>query len=62
MAELNLTNVVPDTPIIVIQSLKRSGDPTSLQRALAEHMPTVIVMYVADISAVRQIEVCIGFK
>ncbi|XP_076181212.1 DNA repair endonuclease XPF-like isoform X1 [Ptiloglossa arizonensis] len=57
MAELNLTNVVPDTPIIVIQSLKRSGDPTSLQRALAEHMPTVIVMYVADISAVRQIEV-----
>lgn len=29
----------------------------SLQRTLAEHMPRNIIMYVADISAVRQIEV-----
>ncbi|KZC10170.1 DNA repair endonuclease XPF [Dufourea novaeangliae] len=57
MAELDLTSVTTDAPIILIQSLKRNGDPMSLQRALAEHMPRNIIMYVADISAVRQIEV-----
>lgn len=31
----------------------------ALQRALTEHTPTNIIMYVADISAVRQIEVCV---
>lgn len=29
----------------------------ALQRALAEHMPSNIIMYLADVSAVRQIEV-----
>nr|XP_003705895.2 PREDICTED: DNA repair endonuclease XPF [Megachile rotundata] len=57
IAELDLTNTTLDTPIILIQSLKKNGDPMALQRALAEHMPNNIIMYVADISAVRQIEV-----
>nr|XP_031840171.1 DNA repair endonuclease XPF isoform X1 [Nomia melanderi]XP_031840172.1 DNA repair endonuclease XPF isoform X1 [Nomia melanderi]XP_031840173.1 DNA repair endonuclease XPF isoform X1 [Nomia melanderi]XP_031840174.1 DNA repair endonuclease XPF isoform X1 [Nomia melanderi] len=57
MGELDLTNITTDTPIILIQSLKKAGDPMSLQRTLAEHMPRNIIMYVADISAVRQIEV-----
>nr|XP_033329091.1 DNA repair endonuclease XPF isoform X1 [Megalopta genalis] len=57
IGELDLSNITADVPIILIQSLKRNDDPMSLQRALEEHMPTNIIMYVADISAVRQIEV-----
>ncbi|XP_043264616.1 DNA repair endonuclease XPF [Colletes gigas] len=57
MADLDLTNVTTNAPVIIIQSLKKYGDPMSLHRALAEHMPNNIVMYVADISAVRQIEI-----
>ena len=57
IADLDLTNLTTNAPIILIQSLKKDGDPMALQRALAEHMPSNIVMYVADISAVRQIEV-----
>lgn len=49
-------------PIILIQSLKKNGDPMALQRSLIEHMPSNIIMYVADLSAIRQIEVCIKLK
>ncbi|KAK9309706.1 hypothetical protein QLX08_000705 [Tetragonisca angustula] len=57
IADLDLTNINTNTPVVLIQSLKKGGDPMALQRALTEHMPTNIIMYVADISAVRQIEV-----
>ncbi|XP_017797477.1 PREDICTED: DNA repair endonuclease XPF [Habropoda laboriosa] len=57
MAELDLTNMNTNSPVILIQSLKKDGDPMALQRALNEHMPNNIIMYVADISAVRQIEI-----
>ncbi|XP_053982136.1 DNA repair endonuclease XPF [Hylaeus volcanicus] len=57
MGDLDLTIATTNTPVILIQSLKKCGDPMSLLRALAEHMPSNIIMYVADISAVRQIEV-----
>ncbi|CAK9810363.1 DNA repair endonuclease XPF [Anthophora quadrimaculata] len=57
MAELDLTNTYTEAPVIIIQTLKKGGDPMALQRALSEHMPNNIIMYVADISAVRQIEV-----
>ena len=56
---MDLTNIDTNTPVVLIQSLKKGGDPMALQRALTEHMPTNIIMYVADISAVRQIEVCV---
>ncbi|XP_076665620.1 DNA repair endonuclease XPF mei-9 isoform X1 [Andrena cerasifolii] len=57
IAELDLTNVTTNAPVILIQSLKKNGDPTALQRSLAEHMPSNVIMYLADVSAVRQIEV-----
>ncbi|XP_048262772.1 DNA repair endonuclease XPF isoform X2 [Bombus terrestris] len=57
IADLDLTNINTNTPIVLIQSLKKHGDPMALQRALTEHTPTNIIMYVADMSAVRQIEV-----
>lgn len=57
MAELDLTNINTDTPVILIQSLKRYGDPMAFERCLKENMPNNIIMYVADIAAVRQIEV-----
>ncbi|XP_017761721.1 PREDICTED: DNA repair endonuclease XPF [Eufriesea mexicana] len=57
IADLDLTNINADTPVILIQTLKKDGDPMALQRALTEHMPTNIIMYIADVSAIRQIEV-----
>ncbi|XP_060818768.1 DNA repair endonuclease XPF isoform X2 [Bombus pascuorum] len=57
IADLDLTNINTNTPIVLIQCLKKYGDPMALQRALTEHTPTNIIMYVADMSAVRQIEV-----
>lgn len=57
MADLDLTTVNTEAPLIFVQSLKKNGDPMALQRTLAEHLPNNIVMYVADISAIRQIEV-----
>ncbi|XP_076298150.1 DNA repair endonuclease XPF mei-9 isoform X1 [Lasioglossum baleicum] len=57
IGELDLTDRTADAPIVLIQSLKKNDDPMSLQRALEEHTPRNIIMYVGDISAVRQIEV-----
>ncbi|CAG5099574.1 Similar to Ercc4: DNA repair endonuclease XPF (Mus musculus) [Cotesia congregata] len=44
-------------PIILIQSVKRGGDPMALQRTLHETLPGFIIMYGADISSIRQLEV-----
>lgn len=44
-------------PIIIIQAIKKGGDPMTLQRTLTEHMPKNIILYVADIGTVRQLEV-----
>ncbi|KAL5241016.1 hypothetical protein ACI65C_008426 [Semiaphis heraclei] len=44
-------------PIIVIQQYKKDGDFLSLPRTLRELQPKYIVMYDANMTAVRQIEV-----
>lgn len=44
-------------PIIVIQQYKRDGDFLSFPRTLRELQPKYIVMYDANMTAVRQIEV-----
>ncbi|XP_043278151.1 DNA repair endonuclease XPF [Venturia canescens] len=44
-------------PVVLIHSLKRSGDPMALQRTLSEVVPSYVVMYGADVSAIRQLEV-----
>ena len=45
-------------PLLIIQSIKKGGDAMSLHRTLEEATPSYVIMYVADISAVRQLEVC----
>ncbi|XP_025602155.2 DNA repair endonuclease XPF [Athalia rosae] len=55
--ELDLTTISKVAPLVVIQSLKKDGDPTSLLQILTEMTPSYVIMYVADISAVRQLEV-----
>ncbi|XP_012286135.1 DNA repair endonuclease XPF [Orussus abietinus] len=57
IAELDLTTFSTSVPLIVIQSLKKASDPMALQRTLLEMMPSYVIMYAADISAVRQVEV-----
>lgn len=57
MEKMDLTLLATTAPVLVIQSLKKNGDPMSLQRSLNELKPKYIVMYVADITAVRQLEV-----
>lgn len=44
-------------PVIVIQQYKRDGDFLSFPRSLRELQPKYIVMYDANMTAVRQIEV-----
>lgn len=57
MAELDLTTITTTAPIIIVQSLKKDGDPMALQRTLKESKPSDVILYVADIAAVRQLEV-----
>ncbi|XP_071565965.1 DNA repair endonuclease XPF [Temnothorax nylanderi] len=59
IAELDLTKetYTAPAPIIFIQAIKKGGDPMALQRILTEHMPNNIILYVADIGTVRQLEV-----
>lgn len=54
---LDVTNCTTSAPIVFIQAIKKGGDSMALQRALAEHMPNNIILYVADIGTVRQLEV-----
>ncbi|XP_024942375.1 DNA repair endonuclease XPF isoform X1 [Cephus cinctus] len=57
LADIDLTAIgTPNLPIVIVQSLKKHGDPMALQRILSEKVPRYIVMYAADISAVRQLE------
>lgn len=44
-------------PIITIQSFKKDGDPLALTRTLEQLQPHNVVMYDADLTAVRQLEV-----
>lgn len=44
-------------PIVVLQQYKKDGDFLSLPRTLRELQPKYIVMYDANMTAVRQIEV-----
>lgn len=44
-------------PIITIQSFKKDGDPLALTKTLQQLKPHSVVMYDADLSAVRQLEV-----
>lgn len=44
-------------PIITIQSFKKDGDPLALTKTLQQIKPHTVVMYDADLSAVRQLEV-----
>lgn len=54
----NDTSILETTePVVLIQSLKRSGDPMALQRTLGEVVPSYVIMYGADVSAIRQLEV-----
>lgn len=57
LADLDLTNCAKTAPIVFIQAIKKGGDSMALQRALAEHTPNNIILYVADIGTVRQLEV-----
>lgn len=55
--ELDLTTISKVAPLVVVQSLKKNGDPTALLQTLSEMTPSYVIMYSADISAVRQLEV-----
>lgn len=57
MNELDVTAITTTAPIVMIQSLKKDGDPMALQRTLTEIKPSNVIMYVSDISTVRQLEV-----
>ncbi|XP_019699002.1 DNA repair endonuclease XPF isoform X2 [Harpegnathos saltator] len=57
IAELDLTNCATSAPVIIIQAIKKGGDPMALLRTLTEHTPNNVILYVADIGIVRQLEV-----
>ncbi|XP_032685368.1 DNA repair endonuclease XPF isoform X2 [Odontomachus brunneus] len=57
IADLDLTNCATTMPIIIIRAIKKGGDPMTLQRTLTEYMPKNIILYIADIGTVRQLEV-----
>ncbi len=44
-------------PVIIIQPFKKENDVLSLPKTLEMHKPRFVVMYDADITAIRQIEV-----
>lgn len=44
-------------PVITLQSFKKDGDPLALTKTLQQIQPHAVVMYDADLSAVRQLEV-----
>ncbi|XP_015186628.1 PREDICTED: DNA repair endonuclease XPF isoform X1 [Polistes dominula] len=57
MNELDLTAIATTAPILIVQSLKKDGDPMAVQRTLKEAKPSNIIMYVADIAVIRQLEI-----
>lgn len=58
---MDLTTISSGEPILIIQSIKKGGDSMSLHCTLEEVLPSYVIMYAADISAVRQLEVVIFF-
>ncbi|XP_012218802.1 DNA repair endonuclease XPF [Linepithema humile] len=57
LADLDLTSCATSAPLVFIQAIKKGGDPMALQRTLTEHTPNNVILYVADISTVRQLEI-----
>ncbi|XP_051174347.1 DNA repair endonuclease XPF [Leptopilina boulardi] len=57
IAEMDLTTITTEAPIVVVQSLKKGGDSMALKKILNEIMPSFVVLYTADISTVRQLEI-----
>lgn len=57
IAEMDLTTITTEAPIVVVQSLKKGGDSMALQKILNEIAPSFVVLYTADISTVRQLEI-----
>ncbi|CAB0034499.1 unnamed protein product [Trichogramma brassicae] len=57
LEDLDLTTLSATQPLLVIESMKRNGDSMSLHKRLDEMSPNYVVLYAADISAVRQLEV-----
>jgi hypothetical protein len=50
-------NEEPVKPLIVLQTFKKYGDPLALSRTLQIIKPLFVIMYDADITAVRRLEV-----
>jgi len=50
-------NEEPVKPLIVLQTFKKYGDPLALSRTLQIIKPRFVIMYDADITAVRRLEV-----
>lgn len=44
-------------PLIVLQTFKKYGDPLALSRSLQTIKPRFVIMYDADMAAVRHLEV-----
>ncbi|XP_023245287.1 LOW QUALITY PROTEIN: DNA repair endonuclease XPF-like [Copidosoma floridanum] len=57
LADLTLSESLPNEPLLIIQSVKKGGDSMSLQQTLEDTLPKYVIMYTPDISAVRQLEV-----
>lgn len=57
LAEMDLTTLTTSEPVLIIQSLKKGGDPMALQKTLEETTPNYVIMYTADIATVRLLEV-----
>ncbi|XP_025074736.1 DNA repair endonuclease XPF [Pogonomyrmex barbatus] len=59
IAEFDLSKEIyaASAPIVFIQAIKKGGDPMALQRTLTEHMPNNVILYIADIGTVRQLEI-----
>ena len=54
---MDLTTLTASEPLLIIESIKKGGDSMSLYKTLEEILPTYVILYAADISAVRQLEV-----
>jgi hypothetical protein len=44
-------------PVVILQTFKKYGDPLALPRTLQDIKPRFVIMYDADMAAVRRFEV-----
>lgn len=44
-------------PVVILQTFKKYGDPLALPRTLQTIKPRFVIMYDADMAAVRRLEV-----